>query len=331
MIRRSLLLGLLVVLSMPAVVRAHEVRPGYLQIRQSSAETYDVLWKVPAKGDLRLGIHVRFPDHCAPSGEVLHFQTRDAFHERSVLTCAGGLDGGVVQVEGLVATLTDVLVRVERSDGSTQVVRLTASSPSFAVEASPSRFQVASTYLRLGVEHILFGVDHLLFVLALFLLVGRTRRLVTTVTAFTAAHSLTLAGASLGFLNVSQGPVEAVIALSIVFVAAEIVHSRQGHRGLAERTPWVVAFVFGLLHGFGFAGALSEAGLPPQAIPLALFFFNVGVEVGQLGFIACAIAVVAAGRRIGAPWPSWAWRMPAYGIGGVSAYWFIDRIAGLGS
>lgn len=331
MIQRSFLLGLLVVLCMAAVARAHEVRPGYLQIRQSSAETYDVLWKVPARGDLRLGIHVRFPDHCAPSGEALHFQTRDAFHERSVLTCTGGLEGGVVEVEGLVATLTDVLVRVERSDGSTQVGRLTPSSPSFMVEVSPSSFQVASTYLRLGVEHILFGVDHLLFVLALFILVGRTRRLVTTVTAFTAAHSLTLAGASLGFLHVSQGPVEAVIALSIVFVAAEIVHSRQGHRGLAERTPWVVAFVFGLLHGFGFAGALSEVGLPPQAIPLALLFFNVGVEVGQLGFIACAIAVAAAGRRIRVPWPSWAWRMPAYGIGGLSAYWFIDRIVGLGS
>ena len=176
-----------------------------------------------------------------------------------------------------------------------------------------------------------FGIDHLLFVLALFILVKGTRRLIATVTAFTAAHSLTLAGATLGFVHVPGPPVEAGIALSIVFVAAEIAHSRQGRIGLTERFPWIVAFTFGLLHGFGFASALSEVGLPQSAIPVALLFFNVGVEIGQLFFIASLFAVIALARqvtqRIGVSQPAWAWRVPAYAIGSVSAFWIIQRIS----
>ncbi len=191
-----------------------------------------------------------------------------------------------------------MLVRLERLDGTTQVTRLTPSAPSFVVEAAPRALQVARTYLVLGVEHILGGIDHLLFVLALLILVKGTRRLIATVTAFTVAHSLTLAGATLGFVHVPGPPVEAAIALSIVFVAAEIIHSRQGNAGLTERFPWVVAFTFGLLHGFGFASALNEVGLPQAAIPVALLFFNVGVEIGQLLFIAAVFAVIALARRI---------------------------------
>jgi hydrogenase/urease accessory protein HupE len=184
--------------------------------------------------------------------------------------------------------------------------------------------QVAGTYLHLGVEHILFGIDHLLFVLALLLLVKGWWRLVQTVTAFTVAHSLTLAAATLGFVHVPQQPVEAVIALSIVFVASEIVHERQDRSGLSARQPWIVAFAFGLLHGFGFAGALSEVGLPQTAIPVALLFFNVGVELGQLLFIVSVFAAVAGARhitqRFGMPRPPWAWRVPPYAIGEVAAY-----------
>ena len=183
----------------------------------------------------------------------------------------------------------------------------------------------------LGVEHILLGIDHLLFVLALCLLVKGTGRLVATVTAFTVAHSLTLAGATLGFVHVPGPPVEAGIALSIVFVAAEIVHSRQGRGGLTERFPWIVAFTFGLLHGLGFASALSEVGLPQTAIPIALLFFNVGVEIGQLFFIASVFAVIALARqvtqRIGATKPAWTWRVSAYAIGSVSAFWVIQRLS----
>jgi hydrogenase/urease accessory protein HupE len=186
---------------------------------------------------------------------------------------------------------------------------------------------VVRTYFLLGVEHILSGIDHLMFVLALLLLVKGVRRVVVTVTAFTLAHSLTLAGATLGFVHMPGPPVEAAIALSIVFVASEIIHSRQGKPGLTESYPWVVAFTFGLLHGFGFAGALAEVGLPDNAIPLALLFFNLGVEAGQLLFIAGVLAVAIAWRRLRAPWPEWARWMPAYGIGSVAAFWTIERVA----
>jgi hydrogenase/urease accessory protein HupE len=254
----------------------------------------------------------------------------NAYSERWTAKCPGGLTGGTIHIAGLSATVTDVLVRLERLDGTTQIARLTPSAPSLVVEAAPGATEVARTYLMLGVEHILGGFDHLLFVLALLILVKGTRRLIWTVTAFTVAHSLTLAGATLGFVHVPGPPVEAAIALSIVFVAAEIVLSRQGMLGLTEKFPWIVAFTFGLLHGFGFAGALNEVGLPQSAIPVALFFFNVGVEVGQLLFIASVIAVIALGRRIArridvAP-VAWAWRVPPYAIGSVASFWLIQRI-----
>ena len=266
---------------------AHEVRPAYLELRQTGPETYDALWKVPGRGEnLRLGLYVELPASCTNVTEPRGSMVNNAFTERWTAKCAGGLTGGTIHIAGLSATMTDVLVRLERLDGTTQVTRLTPSAPSFVVEAAPRALEVARTYLVLGVEHILFGIDHLLFVLALLILVKGTRRLIATVTAFTVAHSLTLAGATLGFVHVPGPPVEAAIALSIVFVAAEIVHSRQGETGLTERSPWIVAFTFGLLHGFGFASALNEVGLPQSAIPVALFFFNVGVEIGQLLFIA---------------------------------------------
>jgi hydrogenase/urease accessory protein HupE len=197
--------------------------------------------------------------------------------------------------------------------------------------ATQTRWSVAGTYLRLGMAHIWGGIDHLLFVLALLLLVRGWRRVVATVTAFTVAHSITLAAATLGFVHVPQKPVEAAIALSILFVAAEIIRRKQGRPGLTEKAPWVVAFTFGLLHGFGFASALSEVGLPQNSIPVALLFFNLGVELGQLLFIAFLYGVVAGvrqvARRVALSQPAWVWRVPPYAIGGVAAFWLIQRIA----
>ena len=311
---------------------AHEVRPAYLELRQTGSQTYDALWKVPGKGDsLRLGLYVELPAGCANVAKPRASMLNNAFTERWTIKCADGLGGGTIHIAGLSGTGTDVLVRLERLDGTTQVTRLMPSAASFVVEAAPAALEVAQTYLVLGVEHILGGVDHLLFVLALFILVKGARRLIATVTAFTVAHSLTLAGATLGFVHVPGPPVEAGIALSIVFAAAEIVHGRQGRTGLTERFPWIVAFTFGLLHGFGFASALIEVGLPQTAIPVALLFFNVGVEIGQLFFIGSIFAVVATARlvtqRIGVSQPVWAWRIPAYAIGSVSAFWIIQRIS----
>ncbi len=325
----SLLLVLLAAFAPGAF--AHEVRPAYLELRQTGPETYDALWKVPGRGDnLRLGLYVELPSDARNLTEPRGAMVNNAFTERWTVQRPGGLTGGTIHIAGLSATMTDVLVRLERLDGTTQVMRLTPSAPSFVVEAVPRAMQVARTYLALGVEHILGGIDHLLFVLALLILVKGTRRLIWTVTAFTVAHSLTLAGATLGFVHVPGPPVEAAIALSIVFVAAEIVHGRQGAAGLTERFPWVVAFTFGLLHGLGFASALNEVGLPQSAIPVALLFFNVGVEIGQLLFIVSVFAVIALARqvtrRIAVPQPAWAWRIPPYAIGSVAAFWVIQRI-----
>ncbi len=324
--RQGLILGLLLFGLFSPELQAHEVRPGYLHIKQIEAETYDVFWRVPARGDLRMALYARLPDHCDTRGEVRAWQQDAAHIERWVSICPGGLNGYEVRIDGLSATLTDVLARYERMDETVQVERLTPSKAAFTATDAESWRQVARAYTALGVEHILLGIDHLLFVLALLMIVAGWRKLVATVTAFTIAHSLTLAVATLGLVHVPQSPVEAVIALSILFVAAEIVHWRQGRPGITRRKPWLVAFTFGLLHGFGFAGALTEIGLPEHAIPLALLFFNLGVEAGQLIFIGAVFLVWAVLRRV--PLPDWAWRVPVYGIGSMAAFWTIDRLSG---
>jgi hydrogenase/urease accessory protein HupE len=328
---RALTILFLLVTFVPGAY-AHEVRPAYLELRQTGTETYEVLWKVPGSAEnLRLGLYVELPDGSTNITEPRASMVNNAFTERWTIKRQGGLTGGTIHIAGLSSTMTDVLVRLHRLDGTTLVTRLTPSAPSFVVAAAPQATQVAVTYLKLGVEHILGGIDHLLFVLALLILVKGTRRLIATVTAFTVAHSLTLAGATLGLVHVPGKPVEAAIALSIVFVASEIIHSRQGRVGLTERFPWIVAFTFGLLHGFGFASALSEVGLPQSDIPVALLFFNVGVEVGQLMFIAAVFAVIALARQVsrylGVSHPTWAWRIPPYAIGGMAMVWVIQRIA----
>jgi hydrogenase/urease accessory protein HupE len=315
------------VLALAAPALAHEVRPAYLVLRELEAERYDASFRVPALAELRLSLHAQLPSVCSELGPRAVHATPEAFTERWTIACSGGLVGREIRIDGLTTTLTEVLVRIERLDGSTQLVRVFPSAPSFVVAAAPRPAQIARTYTGLGVEHIWLGVDHLLFVLALLLVVRGGRRLVGTVTAFTAAHSLTLAGATLGFVYVPQQPVEAVIALSIVFVAREIARARAGVPGLTARAPWLVAFAFGLLHGFGFAGALHEIGLPEQAIPLALLFFNVGVELGQLAFVAGALALAALGRRLLSRAPVWLEPLACYGIGSAAAYWTIERIA----
>ena len=311
---------------LPRGAMAHEVRPAYLEIREVEAGLYDVLWKVPAAGEgLRLGVYVRFPEGARPIGEARGLFAGGAYLERSRMEMEGGLAGRTVRIDGLTATRIDVLARVDLGGGVVQTTRITPDSPVLEVEPVPTAWRVSWTYLGLGVEHILLGIDHLLFVLALVLLVQGWRRLLGTITAFTVAHSITLALATLGLVHVPGPPVEACIALSIVFVSAEIVHGRQGKPGLTARAPWIVAFTFGLLHGLGFAGALSEVGLPPQAIPLALLFFNVGVELGQVAFIAAVLAVMALGSRLPIRGPAWSWRLVPYAIGSVAMGWVIQR------
>jgi hydrogenase/urease accessory protein HupE len=331
-IKRWMLLLLIVAATLipTAPASADEFRPAYLQLSQRDAETYDVLWKVPAIDEDRI-LKVR-PE--LPSGTTVVGPLRTSFAtgaavQRWQIRVSGGLEGKSIEFPGLAETRIDVLARLTRADGSVQLERIMAYDPQFVVKSTPGAFEVVQTYTVLGIEHILTGFDHLCFVLALVLLVSGNRRLFWTVTAFTLAHSLTLALATLGVVHVPGPPVEATIALSIVFVASEIIQQHRGREGLAARQPWLVAFAFGLLHGLGFAGALAEVGLPQNSIPLALLFFNIGVEIGQLLFIVGVLAVarlmslIAANRiemRRLAP-------VPAYLIGGVASYWAIERIS----
>jgi hydrogenase/urease accessory protein HupE len=327
------LLGLATPGILAARASAHEMRPAYLQLHQTSADTYDVLWRVPAKSDgTRLGLEVEWPPGCTDLTSARGVLDGGRLTEYWSVKRAGGLTGGTIGIGGLSATATNVLVRVERLDGTTQAALLSPSSPSFLVEATPGVARVAGAYLRLGIRHILTGADHLLYILAMLFLVKGWKRVVATMSAFTATHSLTLTAAALGWVHVPQAPVEACIALSILFVASEILRAKRGLPAMTARWPWVVSFTFGLLHGFGFAGALSEAGLPQHAIPVALLFFNLGVEVGQILFLALVFAAALSlreiARRTAIPRPAWAWAVPSYAIGGVAAFWFLQRVAG---
>ena len=308
--------------------RADEFRPAYLELRELDVETWQLTWKVPARdGDRRLSLHLALPpgsvDLVTPQASFIgasHLEYRRVRH-------AGGLAGQTIRVEGLRESGAEVLVRVVLADGAIQMTRLGPTSPAFVVEAAASTGLVAKTYVLLGMEHILVGIDHLLFVLALLIIVRGGMRIVVTVTAFTVAHSLTLAAATLGWLTLPPPPVEAAIALSIVFLAREIVMTWRGRPGVTERAPWVVAFAFGLLHGLGFAGALAEIGLPQQSIPLALLCFNVGVELGQLIFVAAVLLLGLALRRWLPHSPPWLrWVVP-YAIGGIAALWTVQRVA----
>ena len=319
-------LAALAILFYSASAFAHEIRPAYLELREERPGEFSVLWKTPTLGIGRLALD---PEFSGDAKEVTPVTTRTppgAAIQQWTLR-APTLRGQTLHIRGLEGSMTDALVRIEFADGTTWVQRLTGDEPSASIPIRQSGWSVAGVYFKLGVEHILFGIDHLLFVLALLIITGGTMRLVKTVTAFTVAHSITLTAATLGFVHVPQPPVEATIALSIVFVAAEIVHQRGGREGITAHAPWIVAFTFGLLHGFGFAGALSEIGLPQGDVPLALLFFNVGVEVGQLLFIAAVLALIVPMRRVRVPFPRWVELMPPYAIGTVAMFWVIQRIA----
>ena len=307
---------------------AHEVRPAYLEIRESVPGRYQVLWKVPQRGEYVLGLEVLWPpgarDVVPPAAESVG----DALIQRRVMEFGHeGLVGKSIAIDGLATTTTDVLVRIERFDGRVQTRLLKPGNATFIVPARRSGLEVARDYMVMGMEHIFGGFDHLLFVLGLVLLVSGLSRLVKTITAFTLAHSLTLGFATLGLVRVPQAPVEAAIALSIVFLARELVEHQRGNGGIASRQPWLMAFGFGLLHGLGFAGALSAVGLPQGDVPLALAGFNGGVEVGQLLFVMAALLVIAGARRIAFRAPAWLRTAPAYGIGSLAAFWTLARVA----
>jgi hydrogenase/urease accessory protein HupE len=320
---------LLIILTSIAAV-CHESRPAYLEITETAPHRYTVSWRTPLLSGMRLPVVLRFPSDVqvitSPSERVFS----DSILERRTIAAEGGLAGRRVEFVGLQGTITDVLVRIQLVDGTSSTALVRPSKPWIDIKPSLGLSAIAGTYLLHGVEHILFGFDHLLFVLALLLIVPSRRMLFWTITAFTLAHSITLSLATLGLVQVPGPPVEASIALSILLLACEIVRSQRGQPSLTAQWPWIVAFSFGLLHGFGFAGALADIGIPQSDIPLALLSFNVGVELGQLAFIAVVLTAVEAIRRIGTPKfvERHARMATAYAIGILAGFWFLERVAG---
>jgi hydrogenase/urease accessory protein HupE len=310
-----------------ATCAAHEVRPSYFEVREDRAGEFEALFKTPMRGNLRLSLSATLSGKADEITPATTRTTGDAAVQTWRFRALEPLRGQTVTIAGLESTMTDALVRVIFLNRTSWTYRLTPQEPSVAIPPLQSGWSVAGLYLKLGVEHILLGIDHLLFVLALLIITRGAWLLIRTVTAFTVAHSITLALATLGYVHVPSAPVEALIALSIAFVGVEIVRQWQGSEGLTARAPWLVAFIFGLLHGLGFAGALSEVGLPEGQIPLALLFFNVGVEIGQLLFISSTLCVFALARRVRPALPRWAGLAAPYAIGSIAMFWVIERVA----
>jgi hydrogenase/urease accessory protein HupE len=332
--RATATMPLVVCLLLAALVRgtaAHEARPAYLEVTETARGRYDVVWRTPVLAGMRLPVRLELPGDVRDVAEPLVRELSDSLVERRRLEAVSGtLSGARIRFAGLEATITDVLVRVQLGDGTTSTTLVRPSQPWVDVAARSGALAVMGAYFVHGVEHILFGYDHLLFVFALILIVRSGRILLWTITAFTVAHSITLALATLGLVDVPGPPVEAAIAASILLLAVEIVHLERGRVGLTVRWPWVVAFAFGLLHGFGFAGALADVGLPQGDIPLALLSFNAGVECGQLLFVAAVLGATAVLRRVAtaAYVERHARQLASYGIGTLAAFWLFERLAG---
>ncbi|ETN96370.1 membrane protein [Zhouia amylolytica AD3] len=307
---------------------AHEVRPAYLQIDQiSDSNEYSVLWKVPRTVDKVLNIQPKF-ENGFDLNETISPRILDAFVLYTYkLTGSKNLTNTLLTINNLNTTGIDVLVDVRLLNEVHHTFLLQPTKSSVIIPETPSKWTVAKVYIILGIEHIILGFDHLLFVLALLIITVGFKKLLKTITAFTIAHSITLSFSVLGIANLPGPPVEAVIALSIVFLAIEILKLQQGKSTFTSQKPWLVAFIFGLLHGFGFAGAIQDIGLPQNEIPLALATFNIGVELGQIIFVVIILIFIKFVKPQ-IPQQTWINKLVPYAIGSVSAFWLIERITG---
>jgi hydrogenase/urease accessory protein HupE len=323
--RPAVLLFAGLVLAGAGTAQAHEARPGFLELREIGSETWSFLWKMPTGGEVEIQIAPVIPRDCRLATPDRQPLSPGAVIVRGTLTCPGGLAGKTIAIAGLEATITDVLVRLHHADGRLESHLLRPATPSVMLGGFTTATERALSYLQLGTQHILLGVDHLLFVLGLMLIVSDRWMLVKTITSFTLAHSITLAIATLGYASAPLPPLNAAIALSILFLGPEIVRTWRGETSFTLRHPWVVAFAFGLLHGFGFASGLSAMGLPRAEIPLALLLFNVGVELGQIAFVLLVILLERSFRVLEVRWPRLVEHLPGYAVGSLGAYWTIQR------
>lgn len=305
---------------------AHESQPGSLEIRQLSTDRYEIIWRAPNYYGKPHPARLQLPQAWNTIGEPTRRSHGDSILFQRVISTGGApIEGTVVKFPGLEATITDVFIRLSRLDGSVMTTTARPTRPWAELRGERPWYATATEYIGLGFNHILQGVDHLLFVLGLLLIVKNKLMLVKTITSFTLAHSITLAIATLGYGQVPLPPLNAAIALSILFLGPEIIRSQRGETSLTIRFPWLVAFVFGLLHGFGFASGLSTAGMPRAELPWALLCFNIGVEIGQLVFVFLALALVRSFRTLQIRWPHWVYALPGYTVGSLGAYWTIQR------
>ncbi|MGE5414326.1 MAG: HupE/UreJ family protein [Syntrophomonadaceae bacterium] len=307
---------------------AHEARPAYLEVKETAPGRYDLLWRTPVLSGMRLPILLQVPPEAKNLREPTVQTLTDSLLERRWIDAGpAGLSGKRIEFPGLQVTITDVLVRVELLDGRRWTTIVHPSQPWIEIAAPQGKLAVVGSYVVHGIRHIAFGADHLLFVLGLLLIVKDRWTLVKTITAFTVAHSITLAIATFGWAEAPVLPLNAAIALSIFFLGPEIVRSWRGETSFTIEHPWVVAFVFGLIHGFGFASALTSAGLPRADLPLALLGFNVGVEIGQVAFVLLVLLLERSFRILEIRWPRWAAALPGYAVGTLGAFWTIQRTA----
>jgi hydrogenase/urease accessory protein HupE len=321
---RALVLALLGWLALVAQARADDLRPGFLELTEGAPGTWSMVWKAPILGGLAVRARPQLPAFCKLEWQPPRL-VGGSLVETGTAHCTRPLGGARIGLAGMEHGFTDALLRVAARGAPVEAARLTPAQSFTTLATVPDRMEVLRTYLVLGVTHILTGYDHLLFVLSLVLLIRRGWSVAKTVTAFTLAHSLTLAATTLGLFVVARRPVEICIALSIVFLAVEIVKEDPDHPRLTARIPWLVAFAFGLLHGLGFAAALAEIGLPQGEVVPALFAFNVGVEAGQLVIVAAGFAALWLVARVAAARAGAVRRVAAYAIGSIAAFWMIQR------
>jgi len=325
---RQIVAGLLLAMPFVFSAHAHEVRPAYLEIKETVPGQFSLLWRTPVLAGMRLPVALKLPDDVRNLKEPVVQELADSLVERRWIEAGPkGLAGKHIEFPGLQLTITDVLVRYAMLDGREGTAIVGPAQPWLEIGAAQSWLGVAGNYIVHGIEHILFGADHLLFVLGLLLIVKDRWMLLKTITAFTVAHSVTLGVATLGYANVPDLPLNAAIALSILFLGPEIVRSWRGQTSFTIRNPWVVAFAFGLLHGFGFASALTSAGLPRPDLPLALLSFNVGVEIGQLSIVSLVLLLERSFDILEIRWPRWVQALPGYTVGSLGACWTIQRVA----
>ncbi|MEL7450014.1 MAG: HupE/UreJ family protein [Pseudomonadota bacterium] len=295
---------------------SHETPIALLELREVQPGAYIAQWTYSSSANMQPPTAV-YPEQCTLDPPRLE--------------CGDQGLVGKLTLERLGLSYSAAVIRLTRLDSPTQSFTLTGAQPEVVLtpDGRLPLAQVFASYVPLGFEHILLGVDHLLFVLGLMLLVTGVGPLIKTITAFTIAHSFTLAAATLGWIGVPEGPVNAAIALSIAVVAVEVINERRGQRTWSGQYPWAVAFGFGLLHGLGFASALTGIGLPPENVPSALLFFNVGVELGQIAFVLLVLALLWAHRRLQAELPQWSTPIGVYAMGAVASFWLIDRVVRL--